>query len=102
MINTEQLAIINGCVAGIHSSYSDKPTVDEQFLARYNKEGLRFTISHIQNERILSVINDARGWGFGFNKILEINLGYVVPETQPTGPQSGEGDEIIFKEALAA
>src|SRR6185503_10472099 len=102
MLTTEQLAIVNGCVAGIHTSYSDKFSVDEQFLARYNKEGLKFTTRMEEGERILSVIEDPRGGGYSLKKIFEINLGHVVPETQPTGPSSGSGTVVEFKQAMAA
>ena len=102
MINTDQMALINGCIAGITKSYSDKATVDEMFLARYNKDGLRFSVGLDRQDRILTVYDDSRRWGLGFNKILEVNLGYCVPDVQPTGPQSGSGDAIEFKQAVAA
>lgn len=97
MINCEQMAVINGCIAGIHSSYEDKATVDEGFLRRYSQENLRFTVSNVSGERILTVSTVNNSWSAFGTSVLQINLGHVTPENQPTGPQSGEGTVAEFK-----
>jgi hypothetical protein len=102
MIDTEQLALINGCIAGLKATYKNKHIVPPEYLMRYNKQGLLFSVGMKADERILTVLDDHRGRGFSFNEILQVNLGYVVPATDPNGPTDTTGDAVEFKMAEAA
>lgn len=102
MISTYQLSLINACIGGINSSYEDKHVVDEGFINRYNKDGLRMTVKMTEGNRILTVYPDLGEGRYSYKTILEINLGPVVGETQPNGPTDTTGDVVEFKMAEAA
>lgn len=82
--DVEQFSAINAAVANLTRAYGEKPTVPQGALNKYAVQaGVRSMNVTVRDGKRILTIN---------NGMIEIDVGHVPAQVEPTSPNSGAGD----------